>query len=173
MPDPIRTRDTAPHRPPPPFNRTTTRTRRGTPTTDGRDSITSPALQYHVTPPSSRHPAIHDGPPLHQRRGGRRQGNPTTQRSTERHSPSHHTPGNERRTTRVAVLTSTALGRTGARATHTGSGRPAQHTPPPFHTPRHKGWTPSTHPLPHCSCSRSHNQRTIIINVDQQSMFND
>jgi hypothetical protein len=172
MPDPIRTRDTAPHRPPAiqqdhHANKTGDANNRR----ERQHHITRPSIPCH--PPSSRHPAIHDGPPLHQRRGGRRQGNPTTQRSTERHSPSHHTPGNERRTTRVAVLTSTALGRTGARATHTGSGRPAQHTPPPFHTPRHKGWTPSTHPLPHCSRSRSHNQRTIIINVDQQSMFND
>nr|DAR43446.1 MAG TPA: hypothetical protein [Caudoviricetes sp.] len=83
----------------PPFNKTPTQTERGTLISDGRDSITAPALQRHATHHYNTHPTIHNAPTHHHDEGGADEGYPTertAQTDTHRHTP--HT-SNEQHTT--------------------------------------------------------------------------
>lgn len=117
MPYPIRTRDnTQPT--PPPFNETTTHTRRGTPTRrrgtphtrQGRPS-TQPPFTHHATHHPLCHPTIHNGPTHHHDEGGSAQRIPHHTNTTHPHT-THHTPHTRQRTMHdmTAVSASTAMG---------------------------------------------------------------
>lgn len=142
----------------------------GTPTIDGRVTVTAPALQSPCHPTTAMPPRHPRWPPLHHCEGGVDRGYPVT-RTAQTHTPHAHHITRQRHSTRHDRSASeycAGMGRTWA-GVHA-LGRPAtahHHRHSTHHTRR--GWTPSTHLLSHCS--RSHNQRTIMINVDQQSMI--
>ena len=135
-------------RTPPPFNRTTTQTKGGTPHTrrggqqHSRPSLTMPP--HH--PPC--HPTIHDGPTLHHDEGGADRGYPTT-RTAHRDTHPHHATHLARNSARHDSSTCQhCSGMSGARATPPHRAGQQQHTPPPFHTPRRMDTIhPSTHLL--------------------------
>lgn len=161
----------------PPFNGTTQPTRGGRQHTDGRHRhstgrpATLPPFTHHATHHPLYHPTIHNGPTLHQCEGGTDRGYPTT-RTPQTHTHHPHTTHLARNSTRHDSSTDEYCnGMSGARATPLHWAGQQQHAPPPFHTPRRMDTIhSSTHLLSHCS--RSHNQRTTMIN-EQQSMFND
>ena len=97
------------HPPLPPFNTATNQTEGGRQHTDGKVTITAPALPSPCHPTSSRHPTIHDGPTHHHDEGGTDRGYPTTRTARTHTLPALHT---QQRTVHdmTAVLTSTALG---------------------------------------------------------------
>lgn len=129
------------------------------------------ALTHHATHHRSTHPPFCDGPTLHHDEGGAHRGYPTT-RTTQTHTHHPHTTHPAKNSARHDSSTRqhcSEMSRARAAPLHwTGQ---QQHTPPPFHTPRRMDTIhSSTHPLSHCS--RSHCQRSTMIN-EQQSMFND
>ena len=140
-----RDRGTTHNTPPPPFNKTTMRTRRGAPMTNGRVSAIAPALPPLCRPPSQRHPTIHDGPTHHHERGERTEDTPPHEQ--HRHTPTTHTPRTWQETLcdMTAVLASTAMGWVGHEPHHcTGQDSSSTYH---RHSTHRGGWTPSTHPL--------------------------
>lgn len=134
----------------------------GTPTFDG-ESITLPPFPHHATPPSTT-------APHHPRRGGNGQRIPHHTNTTDTHSPPtpHPTHLAMNSTRHDSSTRQHCSGMSRARATPPHRAGRQQHTPPPFHTPRRVDTIHSS-TLTH---SRSHNQRTIMID-EQQSSFND
>ena len=125
--------------------------------------------QHHSTRPSLTTPPHHAMPPHHPRcphppprRGGSRQRTPHHTNTTDRHTP--HTTHTRQETVRdmIAVHTRHALGSRRHEPQHD-RGAAAHATAIPHHsTPRRMDTTL------HClasHCSRSHNQRTIMINM--------
>ena len=168
MPDPIRTR-TSQHTPPPPFNTATEQTRRGTNIhkrrtliSDGGVSVTPPALPLTMPPTTTTHaPPSTTAPPTTTTRGGKTEDTPLHEQ--HRHTLTTHTPHTWRGTVHdmTAVLTTHCSGMSRARATPLHWAGQQQHTTAIPHTEED-----GHHPLIILShCSRSHNQRTIMINV--------
>jgi hypothetical protein len=148
--------------------------RKGTPilnkgdtTRNGRATITTPAPSTLCHPTSPCPPPFTMAAPSTTMRGEQTKDTRHTN-TTDTHTT--HTPHTRQRIVHdtTTAPTNTALGRVGQGPDYT-HWTDQQHTPPPFHTPHTRGWTPSTHPLSHYS--HSHNQRTITINNDQRSMF--
>ena len=143
--------------------------KRGTPAHRRGTPAHRRGVHQHCRPSPTMPPTTTDTPALPRwphpppRRGGSRQRIPhRTTAQTHTHHPHTTAPGNERYTTRTAVLASTAMGRAGHEPHHC-TGQDTS-TPPPFHTPRRMDTIhSSTHPL--ITHSRSHNQRTIMINM--------
>ena len=127
---------------------------------------TQPPFPHHATHPSPRSPPFYDGPTHHHNEGGTDRGYPTT-RTPQTHTHHPHTTHPAMNSARHDSSTRQHhSGMSRARATPLHRAGQQQHTPPPFHTPRRMDTIhSSTHPLSHCS--RSHNQRTIMINEQQ------
>ena len=165
--------------PPPPFNEEhhANGKRGGTNTQTGRSASQHPPFTYYATPPRHATPTIHNAPPTTTMRGGACRGYPTT-RTAQRdmHHPQCRTwQGNSAR--HDTVLANTALGVDGIAHTHWVWQTSAAHTTAIPHTTTEED---GHHPLTTSHCSRSNNQRTIMINVDQhqrslidQSTMND
>ena len=119
----------------PPFNKTTMRTRRGTPMTDGRVSAIAPAPPSIRRPSSQHAPPSTTAPPTTTARRGRR-GCPTPRTAqTRAHHP--HTTHPARNSARHDSSTRQHCnGMSKARAAPLHRAGQQQHTPPPFHTPR-------------------------------------
>ena len=135
--------------------RGTARTRRGG-QQHSRPSLTMPPTIRYGTPPSTT------APPTTTTRGEQTEDTPPHEH--HRHTLTTHTPQHlaKNSTQHDSSTRQHCNGMSRARATppHRAG---QQHTPPPFHTPRRMDTIhSSTHPLSHCS--RSHNQRTIMIN---------
>lgn len=137
----------------PPFNKTTMRTRRGTPThrqgtpTHDGESITLPPFIHHATHHPLCHPAILDDPTHHHSEGGGERTEDTPPHEHHRHTLTTHTPHTRQGTLcdMTAVLASTAMGRVGHEPHHhTGQHSSSTHH---RHSTHREGWTPSTHPL--------------------------
>ena len=123
-------------------------------------SLTMPP--HPITPP--HHPRHPHPPPS---RGGAVRGYPTTRTAqTDTH---HHTPHTRQTHDTTAVLSQYALGVDGIG--HTQWTRETSSITHHRHSTHHTD-EDGHHPLTHSHYSCSHNQRTITINDDQQSMFN-
>lgn len=142
-----------------------------TPTLDGRVNAAAPPFHHHATHHRNGTPPSTIAPPTIHDEGGANRGYPTT-RTPQTHTHHPHTTHPAKNSARHDSSTDEYCnGMSRARATPLHWAGQQQYTPPPFHTPRRMDTIhSSTHLLSHCS--RSHNQRTIMIN-EQQSMFND
>ena len=127
---------------------------------------TQPPFTHHATHHPLCHPTIHDGPTHHHDEGGADRGYPTTrtaQRDTHPHTTTHLARNSARHDSSTRQHCN---GMSRARATPPRWAGQQQHTPPPFHTPRRMDTIhSSTHLLSHCS--RSHTQRSTMINEQQ------
>ena len=135
------------HTPPPPFNRTTTQTKRGTPATDGRDGITAPALHSPCHPTTTmppHHPQCPHPPPMP---GGADKGTPPHKGvRTDTHPHTPHT--RQRDSTRHDSSTSEyRTGTSGARAAPLDQGGLAAARTTAIQWSTRGGRTPPTHPL--------------------------
>ena len=138
---------------------------KGTPTFNGRVTIDTPALHSPGHPTSSCHPTIHDGTPSTTTRGrcGRRI--PHRTNTTDRHTPPHHRPtGNSARHDCSASEYCAGIGQDVDWTTP--PGRPAVAHTTAIQQQHTRGETDTIHSPP-LTRSRSHNQRTIMINDDQ------
>lgn len=171
MPDPIRTRGITAHTTPRHSTRPPGKRQGDTNTQTGRSASRHPPFHHNATPASQYHPTIHDSPTLHHDEGGSRQRIPHHTNTTDTHTA--RTPHTQQQTVRdmTAVLTSTAPGWAGRGLGYTrwADSSSTHHRHSTHHTPRRMD---TIHRLT-SHCSRSHNQRTIMINVDQRSSFND
>lgn len=163
VPDPIR--DGAPqHTPHPPFNTATQQTTRGTPTHRREGHHHNAALHSPCHTTSSYHPPPNNAPPTTTNGGRTDEGYPTTQRPQRDTHPhcTTHPATNSARHDRSTDEYCGGMGR--ARVAPLDWADHQQRTPPPFNGVHEED---GYHPLIHSHCSRSHDQRTIMINVDQ------
>ena len=147
---------------PRPFNEATGRTIRGTPTHE-RGGLTlqtgTPTTQppFNVMPP--RHHATPHPPP---RRGGGDRRIPHHTKTTDRHSPTHHSTWQQDSNTTRPHYSWHALDKAWHWPRHTtGPGRTTAHSTAIQHTTHHED---GHHPLTLSHCSRSYNQRSTMIN---------
>lgn len=127
---------------------------RGTPTSNGRVNTAAPALPCNAAPPHNATPSSTMPPTHHHCEGGVIGGYPTTRTpQTDTHTVHAHTPSNEQCATRRSTH-AVCTGSRGHRPHTLDSAGQQHHTPPPFHTPHSRVWTPSTHLLSHCSRSQ-------------------
>jgi hypothetical protein len=158
MPDPIRTRGIT--------TRTAPALQRGHHANGKGDTSTrtggapSQPPPFNTMPHHLTAPTIRNAPTHHHDKGGSGQRIPHRTNTTDTRATAHHAPGNDtvRDTSRSTDEYCGGMSR--ARAAPLDWSGLAQHVSQPFHSSAHRGgWTPSTHPLSHCS--RSHDQRTI------------
>ena len=147
-----------------------TNTQTGKPVTTEGVAIDTPTPSIAM-PPTTTLPALPRWPPHHHHEGGADKGYPTTRTThTDTHHP--HTTHPATNSTRHDSSTDEYCGgMSRARAAPLHWGRTAAaHTTAIPHTEED-----GHHPLITSHCSRSHNQRTIMINmiIEQQSMIND
>lgn len=154
---------------PRPFNEATGRTIRGTPTHE-RGGLTlqtgTPTTQppFNVMPPrhhATPHPPPRNAPPSTTTRGGDRR-IPHHTKTTDRHSPTHHSTWQQDSNTTRPHYSWHALDKAWHWPRHTtGPGRTTAHSTAIQHTTHHED---GHHPLTLSHCSRSYNQRSTMIN---------